>query len=71
MKHFNAMGCSVTPKLLHLVNSWQEEPGMPIPGGYMVALVMEKVPGVDLRDFWDYDSPKRDKIRGAFRRGLM
>ncbi|KAK2794011.1 hypothetical protein FQN50_009960 [Emmonsiellopsis sp. PD_5] len=69
LSHFNARGCSVTPKLLHVVKSLQEE-WMLVPGGYIVFLVMEKVPGDPLDGFWGYDPPKREKVRAAFRRGL-
>lgn len=44
---------------------------MPVPGGYVVFMVMERVSGVSLVDFWDYDFLKREIIRGAFRDGLM
>lgn len=37
----------------------------------MVFLVMEKVPGVELDGFWDYDFEKRQKIRAAFRLAML
>lgn len=43
---------------------------MPVPGGYIVFLLMEKVPGVPLVDFWQNDFEKRERIREAFRKGL-
>lgn len=41
---------------------------MPIPGGYMAILVMEKCPGVVLSDFWSFEESKKEKIRKAFLR---
>lgn len=60
-------GCSVSPKLLTWFNSWQT-PEMLIPGGYIMFLVMEKLPGEPLTDFWDRPFEEREKIRAAFRR---
>ncbi|KAK2746735.1 hypothetical protein FQN55_005462 [Onygenales sp. PD_40] len=70
LRYFNANKCTVVPKLLNVVRSWQSEPVMPVPKGYLVFIVMEKVPGVPLVKFWEYDLPKRDKIRASFRRSL-
>ncbi|OJD23542.1 hypothetical protein ACJ73_05107 [Blastomyces percursus] len=70
LRYFNAKKCTVVPKLLNVVRSWQSEPDMPIPTGYLVFIVMEKVPGVPLVKFWEYDCPKRDKIRASFCRSL-
>lgn len=41
---------------------------MPVPGSYIIFLIIEKCPGVELTDFWDYDEAKRKKIRDAFRK---
>ncbi|KKZ60974.1 hypothetical protein EMCG_04397 [[Emmonsia] crescens] len=70
LRHFNQKGCKVTPKLLAVKRSLQEWDCMPVPGGYLVFMVMERVPGVPLVDFWDYDFEKREKIRAAFQEGL-
>ncbi|PGH33747.1 hypothetical protein GX50_03404 [[Emmonsia] crescens] len=69
LKYFNEKDCSVTPLLLHKEKIIQG-PNLPIPGGYIVFIVMEKVPGVPLTDFWTYDRPKRDRFREAFRKGM-
>ncbi|KKZ64133.1 hypothetical protein EMCG_01553 [[Emmonsia] crescens] len=71
LRYFNAKKCTVVPKLLNVVRSWQSEPDMPVPKGYLVFIVMEKVPGVSLIKFWEYDLPKRNKIRASFRRSLI
>ncbi|KAK2799269.1 hypothetical protein FQN50_008545 [Emmonsiellopsis sp. PD_5] len=69
LTHFNKMGCSVTPRLLTWVPHRQAL-DMPIPDGYIVFLVMEKVPGVPLDNFRTFSFDKREKIRAAFRRAL-
>ncbi|KAK2812028.1 hypothetical protein FQN50_001737 [Emmonsiellopsis sp. PD_5] len=69
LEYFNEKGCSVTPRLLHKEKILQG-PNLAMPGGYIVFIVMEKVPGVPLTDFWTYDRPKRDRIREAFRKGM-
>ncbi|KAL4939306.1 hypothetical protein BDV06DRAFT_225163 [Aspergillus oleicola] len=38
---------------------------MPVPGGWMVFMLMEMIPGVPLNEFEDYDLAKREKIRQA------
>ncbi|PGH11462.1 hypothetical protein AJ79_04837 [Helicocarpus griseus UAMH5409] len=69
LEYFNEKGCSVTPRLLHK-EKFLQGPSWTMPGGYIVFIVMEKVPGVPLTDFWTYDRPKRDRIREAFRKSL-
>ncbi|KAL4934954.1 hypothetical protein BDV06DRAFT_207948 [Aspergillus oleicola] len=63
-------GCSVTPRLLHTTNSGQNDDTMPVPGGWLVCLLMEMVPGVPMTEFRHYDLAKRDKIRQAFLRSM-
>ncbi|PGH16755.1 hypothetical protein AJ80_05070 [Polytolypa hystricis UAMH7299] len=70
LRYFNEKKCKVVPRLLNVVRSWQDGRDMPVPNGYLVFLVIEEVPGMSLIDFWEYDRPKRDKIRAAFRRSL-
>ncbi|KAI1953687.1 hypothetical protein LOZ57_000028 [Ophidiomyces ophidiicola] len=70
LRHFNQKGCKVTPKLLYVKRSLQEWEHLPVPGGYVVFILMQKVTGVPLVDFWDYDFDKREKIRAAFRNSL-
>lgn len=40
---------------------------MCLPGGYIVFMLMEKLPGKMILDFWDYDLETRDRIREAFK----
>lgn len=44
---------------------------MILPGGYITFILMEKVPGEMIHDFWDYDRAKRDRIREAFKLSWM
>ncbi|KAI2005939.1 hypothetical protein LOY97_000220 [Ophidiomyces ophidiicola] len=70
LRHFNQKGCKVTPKLLYVKRSLQEWEDLPVPGGYVVFILMQKVPGVPLIDFWKYDFDKREKIRAVFQESL-
>lgn len=69
LKRFNEFNCSVTPHLIRTDMTLQGE-GYPMPYGYMVFLLIEKVPGEPLTDFWKYGLKKRNKIRVAFAKGL-
>lgn len=62
-------GCSVTPPLLSLTHCRQGIDNV-VPGGWLVFIVTERVPGVPLTEFRTYDFAKRQKIRQAFRAGL-
>ena len=50
-----------------------------VPGGYLVFILMEKVPGKPLDNFWTDNSQvgpamtrlQRDEVRAAFRKTLM
>ncbi|EFQ96686.1 hypothetical protein MGYG_08609 [Nannizzia gypsea CBS 118893] len=57
--HLNEKNCTVAPRLLHYLKHTQTNPSMPVPGGYIVILIMEKCPGVPLIDFWQYDEAKK------------
>ena len=65
-------GCAAAPKLL----SWTEEQQdntMWVPGGYIVYILMEKLPGAPPMDFWvegRYSLEDRNAIRAAFRKAL-
>lgn len=41
-----------------------------IPGAYIVLLVMEKLPGVPLWEFWSREPEQRRRIREGFREAL-
>lgn len=44
-----------------------------IPGGYLVFLLMTKLPGkrITYRDFWGLSLQERDEIRNAFKEALL
>ncbi|KAI9924868.1 hypothetical protein MW887_006725 [Aspergillus wentii] len=53
--------------LMHSSILKQDQTGL-IPGGFLVFLLIERLPGVRLDTcFWDYDRSERDAIRSAFR----
>ena len=56
----------MTPRLLYTSNTAQEGDDMPVPGGWMVCFLIERVPGVRLTEFWHYGLAQRNKIRQAF-----
>lgn len=62
---------SNTPKLLGYKTGTQDRSG-PVPGGFVVWLVWEMVPGLHLGDedgagpFWDLERYERDQVREAF-----
>lgn len=59
-------GCSCTPKLIDFDVFRQSEKGGPVPGGYIVFILMEKVPGKNLENFDTFPLEKRDRVRIAF-----
>ncbi|EEP81647.1 hypothetical protein UREG_06512 [Uncinocarpus reesii 1704] len=69
LRRLNDLGCRVTPELFHVAYTQQSD-DMPVPDGYLVFIMMEKVPGISLAAFWDFDFAKREKIRAAFRESL-
>lgn len=61
-------GCSSTPKLLQYMH-YRQNDKMCLPGGSLLYLLMEKLPGVSLeyRTYWKYDVETRNRIRRAFK----
>ena len=62
-------GCTSTPHLIDFQQFTQSEDFW-MPGGYMVCIVMEDVPGISLEDFWLLEREKRDGVRQAFQSAL-
>ncbi|KAK2756113.1 hypothetical protein FQN54_005521 [Arachnomyces sp. PD_36] len=64
-------GCPSTPALY----GWKQEkqcPEMWVPGGHIVYILMEKLPGINLRSFFvDLDRKERDQCREAFKKAWL
>lgn len=69
LEHLNERNCSVTPRLIPDIVVKQPD-DMWIPGGYLMFVVMEKVPGEDLTDHWERPLAERQKIQAAFKEAL-
>ncbi|KAJ5431533.1 hypothetical protein N7445_009265 [Penicillium cf. griseofulvum] len=71
----NWKGSNITPKLLGYKTGTQDRSGL-VPGGFIIWLVWEIVPGLRLSDidgagpFWDLESCEREQIRVAFLKAL-
>jgi hypothetical protein len=67
-----------TPKLLGYKTTTQDKTGL-VPGGFVIWLVWEMVPGLRLGSkdifgshaFWDLDDGEREEIRQHFERNLQ
>jgi hypothetical protein len=70
LTHLTQQGCLSTPRLLSYCQIQQTDETV-LPGGYIVFLLMEKLPGKMIMDFWDYDFEKRTQIREAFKASWM
>jgi hypothetical protein len=69
LKKLTEDGCSAAPKLISWKREKQDE-NMPVPDGYVVYILMEKLPGVHPLDFWAGELRDRDEIRRAFREAM-
>ncbi|KAL2220493.1 hypothetical protein M432DRAFT_320765 [Thermoascus aurantiacus ATCC 26904] len=65
LEELTRAGCSCTPTLLARKNERQGS-HMWIPGGLMVYILMEKLPGVCLDTFFSLDRAERDGVRRSF-----
>ena len=75
LERLGALECKHAPALLDVAirtvqSSTHEEA---IPGGYLVFLLMTKLPGkrITYRDFWGLSLQERDEIRNAFKEALL
>ncbi|KAJ9311680.1 hypothetical protein DTO271D3_8054 [Paecilomyces variotii] len=69
LEHLTKKGCKSVPHLIGYSVDKQPKDGY-VPGGYIVYVIMEKVPGHDLWDFGKYPLEKRDQIRIAFGKAI-
>jgi hypothetical protein len=68
--------CPHTPKLLSVI--WEhQDPTMWVPGGWLIFILMEKVPGVPPLNFFQSSTERpamtrsqRDEVREAFKKAL-
>ena len=63
------LGCTSTPRLIDYERMIQDDK-MWLPGGYVVYILMELLPGQPIYDFWVLPRKERDDIRKAFRIAL-
>ncbi|PGH18619.1 hypothetical protein AJ79_00398 [Helicocarpus griseus UAMH5409] len=72
LTYLTRAGCSSTPKLYNTLHASQPE-GFPLPGGSLLFLLMEELPGVCLNDvFWiKYDLEQRNRAREGFKKAFM
>jgi hypothetical protein len=52
LKKLSEAGCSSTPRLLAYQRLTQNDE-MWLPGGYVVFILIQLMPGISLEDFWD------------------
>jgi hypothetical protein len=69
LRRLSRLGCSSTPKLLDYQLASQSQNDY-VPGGFIVYLLMEKVPGRNLVNFPDLPMPERDQVRLAFAKAI-
>lgn len=69
LQNLTRNGCKSVPRLIGYSIEEQPKEGY-VPGGYIVYIVMDKVPGRNLFDFGEYPLEKRDKIRIAFGKAI-
>lgn len=65
------LGCTSTPRLIDYEGMAQDDGmGHWMPGGYIVYILMELLPGIPIYDFWVLPREERDGIRTAFQTAL-
>ncbi|KAI7972651.1 hypothetical protein EIK77_009114, partial [Talaromyces pinophilus] len=66
-------GCESVPQLLNWTREKQDNNSGPVPGGYLVYLVLQNLPGVRLscEDYWNFSGTQREEIREAFKVAYM
>lgn len=62
------LGCESAPRLINYKRNTQNDYGH-VPGGFVVYLVTEKLPGIRLsqEEYWGFLKEKRQEIREAFK----
>ncbi|KAB8215046.1 hypothetical protein BDV33DRAFT_195595 [Aspergillus novoparasiticus] len=63
-------GCSSTPRFIDF-RAFEQDDDDPVPDGYLVVFLLEKLPGVNLeRIFSEFSLEKRNRVRIAFAKAL-
>lgn len=70
MERLEELNCSCTPRLYDYMIDFQPEPAK-IQNGYLMILIMEKVPGRNLNNFDTFSLEERDRVRIAFAKSIM
>jgi hypothetical protein len=76
LKRLTRMKCPYTPKLLSILREKQDST-MWVPGGWLIFILVEKVPGKPLDTFWKPSKERpamtrsqRDEVRIGFKEAL-
>lgn len=76
LERLTAAKCPYTPKLLSTKRTKQNDT-MWVPGGYLIYILMERLPGRPITAFFDSDGKRpamtlsqRDEVRKAFKTAL-
>ncbi|KAL2218928.1 hypothetical protein M432DRAFT_395122 [Thermoascus aurantiacus ATCC 26904] len=69
LKELTRKGCSCTPELLDFAVERQRDDEW-FPGGYIVFIPMEKLPGRNLTNFHTFPLEKRDEVRITFGKAI-
>lgn len=70
LNYLTLQGCSVAPKLIDWTKFEQTDTDL-VPGGFVVIVIMEKLPGKSLGNYHTYPDEEKAGIRDAFRESLM
>ena len=70
LEKLTSMECSSTPTLLAKELATQGR-DMPVPGGFIVYMLMNRLPGIPIDKFWMMDSMERQAIRDAFKTAYL
>lgn len=69
LQYLTEKGSKCTPRYIgHSVKL--QAPGWYVPGGYLVKTLMEKLPGTNLSDWFDFDLEMRNRVRIAFGKAI-
>lgn len=70
LAHLTEMNCSAAPKLLSWAKYMQDENEF-VPSGFMIFVVMEKLPGESLSNYGFRPPEEKARIRDAFREAIL